>query len=288
MRDILLTALAPITWGTTYFVTTQLLPPNRPLFVSVMRALPIGFVILAIFPQRPKGIWYWRAAVLGALNIGLFFALLFIAAYRLPGGVIATTNATQPFIVATLAWACLGEKLTTSLIAAACAGLVGVALIVLSPAARLDFMGVIAAAAATITWAAGTVLTKLWGKPAPLFVFTAWQLLAGGLMLLPIALMIEGMPPALSTKNVVGFAYLGIIGTGLAYALWFRGIERLEASTVAFLTLLSPISALTLDAALLNRRMTNIQTIGVMLVIGSIVAAQLVIKKRITQQTYSA
>ena len=153
MRDILLTALAPITWGTTYFVTTQLLPPNRPLFVSVMRALPIGFVILAIFPQRPKGIWYWRAAVLGALNIGLFFALLFIAAYRLPGGVIATTNATQPFIVATLAWACLGEKLTTSLIAAACAGLVGVALIVLSPAARLDFMGVIAAAAATITWA---------------------------------------------------------------------------------------------------------------------------------------
>jgi len=105
---------------------------------------------------------------------------------------------------------------------------------------------------------------------------------------LPMALMIEGMPPSLSMKNIVGFAYLGIIGTGLAYALWFRGIERLEASTVAFLTLLSPVSALTLDAALLNRRMTNIQTIGVMLVIGSIVAAQLVIKKRITQQTYSA
>ena len=98
MRDILLTALAPLAWGTTYFVTTQALPPNRPLFVSVMRALPIGLMILFYFRQFPQGIWYWRAFALGALNIGLFFALLFIAAYRLPGGVIATTNATQPFI----------------------------------------------------------------------------------------------------------------------------------------------------------------------------------------------
>src|SRR2546425_2107257 len=232
MRDILLTALAPITWGTTYFVTTQLLPPNRPLFVSVMRALPIGLMILAIFPQRPNGIWYWRASVLGALNIGLFFALLFTAAYRLPGGVIATTNAIQPFIVAILAWAFLSEQLTMRLIAAACAGVIGVGLIVLSPAERLDFIGVIAALAATIMWAGGTVLTKRWGQPAPLLVFTGWQLVAGGLVLLPIALVTEGMPPTLSIKNVVGFSYLAIIGTGLAYALWFRGIERLRASTV--------------------------------------------------------
>ncbi len=279
MRDLLLTALAPITWGTTYFVTTQFLPPNRPLFVSVMRALPIGLIILAIFPQRPKGIWYWRVSALGALNIGLFFAFLFIAAYRLPGGVIATTNATQPIVVATLAWAFLGEQLTMRLIGAACAGILGIGLIFLSPAARLDLIGVIAALAATIMWAGGTVLTRHWRQPAPLFVFTAWQLVAGGLILLPIAFVVEGMPPALSMRNVAGFAYLGIIGTGLAYALWFRGIERLGASTVAFLTLLSPVSALVLDVALLNRTMTIIQTFGVMLVLVSIVAAQLMNKK---------
>ena len=265
MRDILLTALAPITWGTTYFVTTQLLPPNRPLFVSVMRALPIGLLILARFRQLPQGIWYWRALALGALNIGLFFALLFTAAYRLPGGVIATTNAIQPFVVATLAWAFLGEQLTMRLIAAACAGVVGVGLIVLSPAARLDLIGVTAALAATITWAGGTVLTKRWGQPAPLLVFTAWQLVAGGLILLPMAFAIEGMPPALSMRNVVGFAYLGIIGTDLAYALWFRGIERLKASTVTFLTLLSPVSAITVDRLILKRTMNTVQIAGVRL-----------------------
>ena len=191
MRDLILTALAPIAWGTTYFVTTQLLPPHRPLFVSVMRALPIGILLLACFRQLPQGIWYWRALILGALNIGLFFALLFTAAYRLPGGVIATTNAIQPFVVATLAWKFLGEQLSTRLIAAACAGVIGVALIVLGPAARLDPIGVIAALAATIMWASGTVLIKLWAKPAPLLVFTAWQLVAGGLILFRSHLLLK-------------------------------------------------------------------------------------------------
>jgi probable blue pigment (indigoidine) exporter len=96
MRDVLLTALAPIIWGTTYFVTTQFLPPNRPLFVSVIRAAPIGLLMLAGFRELPKGAWVWRASLLGTLNIGLFFALLFTAAYRLPGGVVATLMAIQP------------------------------------------------------------------------------------------------------------------------------------------------------------------------------------------------
>src|SRR5712691_3857970 len=95
MRDVLLTALAPTVWGTTYFVTTQFLPPNRPLFVGLTRALTIGLLILAWFRKLPKGVWYWRVLVLGALNIGLFFALLFTAAYRLPGGVVASANAIQ-------------------------------------------------------------------------------------------------------------------------------------------------------------------------------------------------
>jgi probable blue pigment (indigoidine) exporter len=261
-------------WGTTYIVTTQFLPPNRPFFVSVMRALPIGLLLLARSCQLPRGIWYWRVFVLGVLNFGLFFALLFTAAYRLPGGVIATTNAIQPFVVATLASTFLGEQLTMRLVAAAFAGVVGVGLIVLSPAAPLDLIGVTAALAATISWACGTVLTKRWGKPAPLFVYTAWQLVAAGLVLLPLALILEGRPPPVSLKNAAGFAYLGVVGTALAYAIWFRGIERLKVSTVIFLTLLSPVSAITVDFLGLNRRMSLIQIGGVVFVLVSIVVAQ--------------
>ena len=65
--------------------------------------------MLVGFGELPKGMWLWRASFLGALNIGLFFALLFTAAYRLPGGVVATLMAIQPLLVALLAWLILAE-----------------------------------------------------------------------------------------------------------------------------------------------------------------------------------
>ena len=91
--DILLTVLAPTIWGTTYAVATELLPPNHPLLVAALRSLPIGLLMTAWLRQLPKGIWWWRILLLGSLNIGIFQALLFIAAYRLPGGVAATVGA---------------------------------------------------------------------------------------------------------------------------------------------------------------------------------------------------
>ena len=201
MRDIILTALAPLSWGTTYFVTTQLLPPNRPLLVGLIRALPVGLLLLTLSRALPSGVWWWRALMLGAFNIGIFFALLFIAAYRLPGGVVATLMAIQPFLVTLLAWMILAEHPALRTFIAAFFGLLGVGLIVLGPIAHLDMVGVIAGTAATLAMATGTVLTKRWGRSAPLLVFTSWQLIAGGLMLLPVTFAIEGIPPALTSRT---------------------------------------------------------------------------------------
>lgn len=274
MRTIVLTALAPLTWGTTYLITTELLPPNRPLLVAALRALPIGLLLTAYVRRLPSGIWWWRILALGALNIGLFFALLFVAAMRLPGGVAATLGAIQPLLVMLLAWPALGERLVSSRIVAAGAGVVGVGLLVLGPAARLDALGIAAALGATALMAAGTVLTKRWGRPAPLLAFTAWQLVAGGLLLLPLALLVEGQPPALAGRNIAGFIYLGLVNTGLAYALWFRGIERLSAARVTFLGLLSPVVATVAGFVVLGQSLSFAQLSGVLIVLGSIIAAQ--------------
>lgn len=94
-------------------------------------------------------------------------------------------------------------------------------------------------------------------------------------MLLPVTFAIEGIPPMLTTKNLLGFAWLGIVGTGIAYALWFRGIGKLKASTVAFLGLLSPISAMLLDFLILKKSLTTLQIGGAALVFGSILISQL-------------
>src|SRR3954452_18667371 len=81
------TALAPAAWGTTYWVTTELLPAGHPVFAALLRALPAGLVALAATRTLPRGAWWWKAGVLGTLNIGAFFPLLLLAAERLPGGV---------------------------------------------------------------------------------------------------------------------------------------------------------------------------------------------------------
>ena len=271
MVNIFLTALAPVIWGSTYLVTTEFLPPERPLLVGALRALPIGLLIVAGSGKLLTG--WWRAVVLGILNIGLFFALLFLAAYRLPGGVAATLGAVQPLLVAGLAWVLLAKNPSTLTLIAAFGGVVGVGLLVLSPAVTLDPIGILAALGATTSMALGVVLAKRWVRSVSLLVFTGWQLVIGGVFLALLSLLFEGIPPTLTATNFAGFAYLALIGTGLAYTLWFRGIEMLGVS-VTFLGLLSPVVATVLGYVVLDQTLTLTQLAGMLLIFASVISGQ--------------
>lgn len=267
-----ITAIAPAIWGTTYLVTSELLPPDRPLLAAVVRALPAGLLLAR---HLPTGDWWWRALVLGTLNIGAFFALLFVAAYRLPGGVAATIGAIQPVLVACLAAGLLGERLTTRVIIAGAAGVAGVSLLVLRADARLDAIGVLAAVGGAAVMATGVVLAKRWRSSASLLTTTGWQLVAGGLVLLPVLLLVEGLPTSLTGANIAGYAYLSVIGAGLAYPLWFRGIRALSPTNVTFLGLLSPLVATALGWLVLDQGLTLPQAAGVVLVLAAVLAPQL-------------
>lgn len=274
VSTILMTALAPISWGTTYVVATELLPSGHPLLVASMRSLPIGLLLLVAFRKLPKGIWWWRMLVLGGLNIGVFQALLFVAAYRLPGGVAATTGAIQPLLTGLFAWALLSNRPSWLSVVAAIAGFIGVGLLVLGPEAQLDTIGIVAALAGAGTMGLGTVLVKKWHPPVSLIVFTAWQLVIGGLMLLPVALVVEGPFTEITRTNLWGFIYLGAIGTGLAYALWFRGIDKLTATAAAYLGLLSPVVATLIGYFFLQERLSLVQMAGIATVLASVFIGQ--------------
>ena len=98
LPDLLLTALAPLIWGSTYLVTTLFLPPERP----------------------------FTAALLGVLNIGLFQAMLFVAAYRLTGGLAAILTSTQTLMVLLLTWLVGGQMPPKAAWAWAAAGVAGI------------------------------------------------------------------------------------------------------------------------------------------------------------------
>lgn len=274
LSDILLTAIAPISWGTTYAVATEFLPAGHPLLVASMRSLPIGLLLTIGLRKLPKGNWWWRMLILGGLNIGVFQALLFVAAYRLPGGVAATTGSIQPLLVGLFAWSLLGRKPSIVSVVAAIAGFVGVGLLVLGPSAQLDSIGIMAALAGAGAMGLGTVLVKKWKPPVSLIVFTAWQLTIGGFLLLPVALITEGPFTEVSRTNLWGFIYLGLIGTGLAYALWFRGINRLSPTAASYLGLLSPVVATLIGYFFLQETFTTIQLAGVAIVLASVVIGQ--------------
>lgn len=277
-----LTALAPIVWGSTYLVTTEMLPAGIPLTLAVLRALPAGLLLILVLRKLPESIWWLRVVVLGVLNFSLFWWLLFIAAYRLPGGVAATVGAVQPLIVLFLSRWLLNSRLSPVSIMASIAGVFGVAILLLTPNAALDPLGIIAGLAGAFSMAAGTVLSRRWQPPVSALTFTSWQLTAGGLVLLPFAIVFEPALPALSSLNLIGLGYLTLIGGALTYALWFRGLAILGPSSVASLGFLSPVSAVVLGWFYLNQQLSTLQFIGMIVILLSVWASQRAETRKVT------
>lgn len=279
---IALTALAPVSWGSTYAVTTEFLPPDRPLFTGLMRALPAGLALLAITRLLPTGAWWWKSAVLGALNIGVFFPLLFLSAYRLPGGMAAVVGSLGPLFVAGLAALLLSERPTARTLLSGIAAALGVSLVVLRATGAFDTVGVAAAVGSSLSMSAGVVLTKRWGRPAGVgpLALTGWQLAWGGLLMAPLALAVEGAPPALDGRAVAGYLYLAVANTAIAYWLWFRGIGTLSATQVTFLGPLSPLTAAVIGWVALGEALTPLQVVGMGVAFAATVAGQVAVRPR--------
>jgi probable blue pigment (indigoidine) exporter len=277
---VLLTAVAPAAWGTTYIVTEKLLPPDRPLFAALVRALPVGLVLLAWGRQLPRGDWWWKAVVMGVLNIGAFFPLIFLAAYHLPGGLAATIQATSPLAVMALAWPLIGERPAGVRLGAAVVGLVGVTLLVLRSPDGVTALGLAGALGSVLVSAIGFVLVKRWTPPVDMLTLVSWQLVAGGLFLLPLALLVEGAPPPVDVEAALGYAWIAVVGTGVAYVCWFTGLRSMPAGAVSLIGLVNPVVGTALGVAFAAEAFGWVQALGMALVLGGVVLGQRAASRR--------
>ncbi len=275
---LLLTALAPLIWGSTYFVTTEFLPPGRPLTAAVLRILPAGLLLLLWVREWPvRGDW-GKLLILGILNLGFFQAMLFVAAYRLPGGLAAILSSTQTLIILML-MVLAGSRPPKTTWAAALCGVAGIILMVVSPQNRFDALGIAAALAGAVSAASGIFLTKRWPVKLSVLALTGWQLMLGGLCLLPAAYLLEPGLPALTASNIGAYLYLCLFGAVLAYVLFFRGIGLLPPAVVSSLGLLSPVCAYLLGWLLLDQAMGPRALLGFSLVLASIYGVQQQLEK---------
>ncbi len=269
--DTIVTGFAPVIWGTTYFVTTEFLPQGYPITIAMLRALPAGLLLFLFVRKWPERRWWRRIFLLGALNISVFLICLFVAAYRLPGGVAATVSATQPLMAVFLARVFLGNPVRVSSMFAAVVGLGGVALLVLAPETALDPIGLTAGLGGAASMATGNVLAKRWRSAGiPVLAFTSWQLIAGGLLLVPVALLLEPRLPSLTYANIAGIIWLSVVGAALTYLVWFRGVARMDPAAVSALLFLSPATAVVVGWAILGQNLNALQLLGIFVVLAGI------------------
>ncbi len=277
--DVLITALGPMIWGSTYIVTTELLPPDVPFTAALIRTLPPGILLILYSRHLPQPGQWLQVLILAILNIGIFQSLLFIAAYRLPGGLAAIVGAIQPLLVIGLAWMVDGRRPVQMAVWGSILGIAGMGGLLLSPNAQWDLVGAIAAFVGTSSMAVGTYLTQRWRPNLPIIAFTGWQLALGGLILIPTTLLLDPPLPDLTWINIAGFAYLSFFGAILAYGLWFRGVARLSPVAASSLGLLSPVMAVVMGWIILDQRLTGLSLVGMITVLGSILAVQWAMSK---------
>ena len=285
-RILAFTALAPIAWGSSYYVTAHYLPPDRPLFGAALRALPVGLALLAVTRRLPAGDWWWRAGVLGILNVGAFFPLIFLAGYHLPGGLAATLTASAPIVVMLTAWALIAERPRRGLggrrrRSARSAS----ALLVLRGGVQADAVGVAASLGAVALSSLGYVLAKRWRPPVGMLTFAAWQLVAGGLVLVPVAALVEGAPPAIDARAIGGYLYICVFGTALAFVAWFTGLRRMPAGAVSLVGLLNPVTGVLLGVVLAREAFGAAQAIGMVLVLGGVLLGQPAVRGLLDRET---
>ncbi|MCS3843734.1 DMT family transporter [Microbacterium sp. AK031] len=266
----LVAAIGPIAFGSTYWVTREFLPSDSPLWGSAMRALPAGIVLLLGVRRLPRGAWWWRSIVLGTLNMGLFFCLVYVAAQLLPSSVAASITSVAPLMIAAFAWLILHEKPTPRVLIGSGVGAAGVLLIVGTATGRLDIWGVAASFASMAMSALGAILMKRWNDGTPVLTVTAWQLLVGGIELTIVAAMFEGAPPAVSSTELIAFAYVSLIATALGFFCWFSGFRHLPAGVVGVIGLLNPVTGVALGVMISGETLSALQLLGVGLVLGSI------------------
>lgn len=278
---LLFASIAPIFWGTTFFVTTEFLPDNASFWISFWRACPIGLAWLIYLRHWPKKEWWGKLLIISACNIGIFFPLLFLSANLLPkaAGLGTMIVAFQPIPLAFLIWWWIGRKPQWQTWLSIAISAIGMYVLLDDPHKIINVFGILAALGCVCVLSIGTVLVERWGiMDDNISAYTAWQLLLGGLMIAPMAYFIEGpCPNFFAEKNGIAYAslygilFVTICSTGIAYWVWFWSLKRISLLSIAMLSLLGPIVAYFIDVFYQDLGFTITEGIGICLVLAGLI-----------------
>ena len=282
-KSVLMILSAMLIWGTIGLFRRFI--PLSSAFLAFFRGILGGLCILLFLRLRrqPSGEKIPRRVlpvlILTGALIGFNWMLLFEAFNHTTVAVATLCYYMAPTVVMLLSPLLFREKLTPLKAACAAAAIAGMVLVSgvfeNGGVQGSQLRGVLLGLGAALIYATVIILNKkLPGIDA--YRKTTVQLLSAGTVMIPYLFLTGGFRMEGITFGAVALLLVvGIVHTGLAYVLYFGGMERLRVQTVAILSYIDPVSALLFSALLLKEPLTLLNGIGAVLIIGSAMVSEL-------------
>lgn len=236
-----------VVWGLCFVLIQSALPSPAPLLLAGLRALIGGGVLGAWVvlsrrlvrtprssagPAGPKpgrkGFPSARVVILLAVaNATVALGAMYLAAGRAEGAVASILAGGQPLVLVAAGWAIFGERASARAVAGLAIAMAGVILVATTSSGATSPDGVALALLAAAAPVVGTVLMRRVGPNVDLVVTTSVQFLLGGAMLVAASALLESWAAlSWSWATIAGLLVLGVLGTGVAYVLWFWLLGR--------------------------------------------------------------
>jgi drug/metabolite transporter (DMT)-like permease len=281
--DWLLFILLGFFWGSSYLFIKIGVDAGLTPFTLVTLRLLIGFLLLATvvavaretLPRNPRT--YGHLMVMGAVNIAIPFSLITWAELSVDSALAAILNAAVPLFVILIASVFLrDERITANRVAGLVAGFIGVVILVgFNPAkvASGNLAGEIALIGSTISYACGAVYAKRNIQGLRPMIPALFQVGFALFMVTVLAFVFErplDVVSRIKPEAILAVIWLGLLGSGLAYLLFFRLLGRWGATRTSMVAYLLPVYGIVLGALVLREPIDARLLIGTALVIGGV------------------
>jgi len=264
-------------WGSSYLfikVAVAQVPPLTLVAGRLVLAAAIMWVVLAAARQAmPRSRRLWAAfAVMGLLNGAVPYSLIFWSEQHISSGLASLLQATMPLFTVLMGHFLMrDERLTAGRVAGVVLGFAGVGLLLLPDlrqGAHANLLGQLAMVASSVSYAGAALVARSRLRGQPALVSTTGQLTMGAVWTLPLSLLVDGPLERVPSLPALG-SWLGltILGTVIAYVIYFKLIERTNAAFTSTVTYIIPVFGLILGALVLNEpvSLTLLVSLGLIL-----------------------
>ncbi|MGI9155356.1 MAG: DMT family transporter [Marmoricola sp.] len=261
-----------LSWGSTFAAIKVGLEYAPPILFSGFRSVIGGLVVVAL------AAWSGRSldlhghlagyAMITVFNVIGFFGVQTLAIQHLPSGLAAVLIYVQPVLTGVLAAPLLGESLTMVKLTGLLLGFAGIVVVSIGAVrGHVSGLGIGLAALAALIWSLGTIVFKRESERIDPWWAVAVSFLVGGLVLTVAGGVIEGFAIEWSPTFGWALAYSSLVGTALAWGLWFDLVGAGEASRAAAWIFFVPLVSLVVGAVLLGETLDLSLLLGAALVV---------------------